>query len=134
MARAIDHEMQEQIEHIQTGAVVYAPGFKPFDARRKPEYGYGLWPNVVTSLEYERILSAAGPFEGHIQRLSDGKKPQRIAWIQCVGSRDSSIGQDYCSSVCCMYATKQAMITKEHEARHRDHHFLHRHAGSGERV
>ena len=71
---------------------------------------------MVTSLEYERILSAAGPFEGHIQRLSDGKKPKRIAWIQCVGSRDSSIGQDYCSHVCCMYATKQAMITKEHEA------------------
>ncbi len=74
-----------------------------------------MWPNVVTSLEYERILSAAGPFQGHIQRLSDGQKPQRMAWIQCVGSRDSSIGNDYCSSVCCMYATKQAMITKEHE-------------------
>lgn len=73
----------------------------------------------MTSLDYERILSAAGPFQGHIQRLSDGKTPDRIAWIQCVGSRDSSIGQDYCSSVCCMYATKQAMITKEHE-RHID--------------
>ena len=61
-------------------------------------------------------ISAAGPFEGHIQRLSDAKKPNRIAWIQCIGSRDSAIGQDYCSYVCCMYATKQAMITKEHEA------------------
>ncbi|NTW38203.1 MAG: FAD-dependent oxidoreductase, partial [Syntrophobacteraceae bacterium] len=115
LAKAIDHGMQPELEEIQSGAVIFAPGFKAFDARLKPEYGYGVWPNVVTSLEYERILSAAGPFEGHIQRISDGKKPQRIAWIQCVGSRDSSIGQDYCSYVCCMYATKQAMITKEHE-------------------
>ncbi len=115
LANAIEHDMVPRLDEIQSGAVVMAPGFKPFDARLKPEYGYGLWPNVVTSLEYERILSAAGPFQGHIQKLSDGKKPQRIAWIQCVGSRDSSIGQDYCSYVCCMYATKQAMITKEHE-------------------
>jgi heterodisulfide reductase subunit A-like polyferredoxin len=115
MANAIDHEMETKFEDLKAGAVVFAPGFKPFDARLKPEYGYGLWPNVVTSLEYERILTASGPFEGHIQRISDGKKPKRMAWIQCVGSRDSSIGQDYCSSVCCMYATKQAMITKEHE-------------------
>jgi heterodisulfide reductase subunit A-like polyferredoxin len=116
LAKAIDHDMEREIEEIRSGAVIFAPGFKPFDARIKPELGYGLWPNVVTSLEYERILSAAGPFSGHIQRLSDAKKPQRIAWIQCVGSRDSSIGNDYCSYVCCMYATKQAMITKEHEA------------------
>jgi heterodisulfide reductase subunit A-like polyferredoxin len=116
MARAIDHEMPEELVEVETGAIVFAPGFLPFDARRKPELGYGLWPNVVTSLEYERILSAAGPFAGHIQRLSDGRQPHRMAWIQCVGSRDASIGRDYCSSVCCMYATKQAMITKEHHA------------------
>ncbi len=70
---------------------------------------------MVTSLEYERILSGAGPFQGHIQRISDGKIPRRIAWIQCVGSRDTHLGQDYCSAVCCMYATKQAMITREHD-------------------
>jgi heterodisulfide reductase subunit A-like polyferredoxin len=116
LAQAIEHEMKPSIEQIKTGAVILSPGFVPFDPHRKPEYGYGRWPNVITSLEYERILSAAGPFEGHIQRLSDGKKPNRIAWIQCFGSRDSTIGQDYCSYVCCMYATKQAMITKEHEA------------------
>ncbi|HBD07419.1 MAG TPA: 4Fe-4S ferredoxin, partial [Syntrophobacteraceae bacterium] len=115
MAKAVDHDMQPVTEDLAVGAVVFAPGFRPFDARLKPEYGYGIWPNVVTSLEYERILSAAGPFGGHIQRISDAKKPQRMAWIQCVGSRDASIGNDYCSSVCCMYATKQAMITKEHE-------------------
>ncbi len=116
LASAIDHNMAPEIEEIKTGAIIFSPGFTPFDPNRKPEYGYGRWPNVVTSLEYERILSAAGPFGGHIQRLSDGNKPNRIAWIQCVGSRDSSIGQDYCSYVCCMYATKQAMVTKEHEA------------------
>lgn len=113
--KAISYDQEDEILTLDTGAVILAGGFEPFDARRKPEYGYGLWPNVVTSLEYERILSAAGPFHGHIQRLSDGRTPKKIAWIQCVGSRDSSIGQDYCSSVCCMYATKQAMITKEHE-------------------
>lgn len=116
LAKAIDHDMQPEVREIRTGAIIFSPGFKPFDAKLKPEYGYGRWPNIVTSLEYERILSAAGPFGGHIQRLSDGKKPQRMAWIQCVGSRDSAMGQDYCSYVCCMYATKQAMITKEHEA------------------
>ena len=114
-SKAIKFDQEDEIVRLDTGAVIFAAGYKPFDARLKPEYGYGLWPNVITSLEYERILSAAGPFQGHIQRVSDGKKPQRMAWIQCVGSRDSSINRDYCSSVCCMYATKQAMITKEHE-------------------
>ena len=72
---------------------------------------------MVTALEFERILSATGPFHGHVQRPSDGKDPKRIAWIQCVGSRDKSSGRDYCSSVCCMYATKQAIIAREHDAR-----------------
>ena len=116
LACAIDHDMGPVTEKLEAGAIILAPGFVPFDPKLKPEYGWGRWPNVVTSLEYERILSAAGPFEGRIQRLSDGKKPGRVAWIQCVGSRDSAIGRDYCSYVCCMYATKQAMITKEHEA------------------
>jgi heterodisulfide reductase subunit A-like polyferredoxin len=108
------HADQEKSLNIETGSVILAGGFKAFDAGLKAEYGYGRWPNVITSLEYERILSAAGPFQGHIQRISDGQKPRRIAWIQCVGSRDSHIGQEYCSAVCCMYATKQAMITREH--------------------
>ena len=115
LAKAIDHDMRGGIEELKTGAVVVAPGFRPFDPLLKPELGFGLWPNIVTSLQYERICSAAGPFGGHIQRISDGKTPHRIAWIQCVGSRDQSIGNDYCSYVCCMYAIKQAMITKEHE-------------------
>ncbi len=108
------HAQKEETVRIEAGSVILAGGFKAFDAGLKGEYGYGRWPNVITSLEYERILSAAGPFQGHIQRISDGKTPRRIAWIQCVGSRDSHIGQEYCSAVCCMSATKQAMITREH--------------------
>ena len=112
--QAIVFDQEDEVITLEAGAVILAAGFEPFDARRKAEYGYGRWPNVVTSLEYERILSAAGPFQGHIQRLSDGKPPRRIAWIQCVGSRDSHLGIEHCSAVCCMSATKQAMITKEH--------------------
>ncbi|MGD9359206.1 MAG: FAD-dependent oxidoreductase [Desulfobacterales bacterium] len=108
------HTQQDELVSLATGAVILAGGYEVFDARRKAEYGYGRWPNVINSLEFERILSAAGPFQGHIQRISDGEVPRRIAWIQCVGSRDSHMGQAYCSSVCCMSATKQAMITKEH--------------------
>ena len=113
--QAIIFDQQEEIIQLETGALILAGGFEPFNARLKGEYGYGRWPNVITSLEYERILSAAGPFQGRIRRLSDGRIPQRIAWIQCVGSRDSHIGKAYCSAVCCMSATKQAMITKEHD-------------------
>ena len=113
--QAIIFDQQDEIVKLDTGAVILAGGFEPFDARLKGEYGCGRWPNVITSLEYERILSAAGPFQGQIRRLSDGTIPRRIAWIQCVGSRDSHIGQTYCSAVCCMSATKQAMITKEHD-------------------
>jgi heterodisulfide reductase subunit A len=96
------------------GAVVMAPGFKTFDPNGRPEYGYGRFANVQTSLEFERILSASGPHGGHLQRPGDGKEPKRVAWLQCVGSRDASIGKDYCSYVCCMYATKQAVIAQEH--------------------
>ena len=75
---------------------------------------YGIYKNVVTALQFERILSASGPFFGHVQRISDGKEPKKIAFIQCVGSRDVSCGNSWCSSVCCMYATKEAIIGKEH--------------------
>ena len=97
---------------LDVGAVILSPGFELYDAEKKAEYGYRRFANVVSSMDYERILSASGPFEGHIQRLSDGAKPKKIAFIQCVGSRDTD--NPYCSSVCCMYATKQAIITKEH--------------------
>jgi heterodisulfide reductase subunit A-like polyferredoxin len=113
-AQAIDHTMQPQDLELNIGAVIMAPGFVPFDARGKPEFGYGRYANVVTSLEFERLNSASGPTGGHVQRPGDGKEPKRVAWIQCVGSRDASIGRDYCSYVCCMYASKQAIIAQEH--------------------
>lgn len=112
--KAIDFDQKDSVETLDTGAVILAGGLEPFDAGKLGSYGYGRWPNCITSLEYERILSASGPYQGHIKRTSDGKNPRNIAWIQCIGSRNSHIGQDYCSSVCCMYATKQAMITQEH--------------------
>jgi heterodisulfide reductase subunit A2 len=115
-AKAIDHTQKAEHLDIKVGSVVLAPGFDPFDARIKGEYGYGRLPNVVTSLEFERILSASGPYQGQVKRPSDGKHPLKIAWIQCVGSRDKSCGRDYCSSVCCMYATKEAIIAREHDS------------------
>jgi heterodisulfide reductase subunit A-like polyferredoxin len=116
-AGAIDHRQMVRRQTLEVGAVILAPGFRPFDARQKPEYGYGRYPNVITSLEFERVLSATGPFGGHIRRPGDGKEPKKIAWIQCVGSRDASIGREYCSYVCCMYAAKQAIIAREHDPR-----------------
>jgi len=113
-AKAINHAMKEEVVDLDVGAVVLAPGFEPFDATIKPEYGYGRMQNVVTSMQFERILSASGPYQGQVRRPSDGKHPVKIAWIQCVGSRDETCGRDYCSSVCCMYATKEAIIAKEH--------------------
>jgi heterodisulfide reductase subunit A len=111
-ADAIDYEQKEKKSELNVGAVVLSPGFDVFDAKIKGQYGYGFYPNVVTSLEFERILSATGPFAGKVLRPSDKTKPKRIGFIQCVGSRDSE--RDYCSSVCCMYATKEAIIAKEH--------------------
>jgi heterodisulfide reductase subunit A2 len=116
-AQAIDFSQEDRILNIQVGAVILSPGFQAFDARLKPEYGYGRYPNVLTSLEFERMLSATGPTEAHIRRPSDQAAPEKIAWIQCVGSRDAALGRPYCSSVCCMYATKQAIIAQEHNAR-----------------
>ena len=111
---AIDHAMREQTVKLEVGSVILTPGFKEFDARRKGEFGYGRYDNVVTSVQFERMLSAAGPFEGHVIRLSDGREARRIGWIQCVGSRDSSCNNEYCSSICCMMATKQALVAGDH--------------------
>ena len=114
LAKAIDHDMTYEEEEIEVGAVIASPGFEVFDAKLRGEYGFGIYPNVVTSIQFERILSASGPYFGHVQRLSDGKEPKKVAFIQCVGSRDTSCGNSWCSSVCCMYATKEAIIGKEH--------------------
>jgi len=113
-AEAVDHRQKEEIIELNVGSIILAPGFDEFEAQLKPEYGYGRFPNVVTSIQFERILCASGPFQGHLQRPSDGKEPKSIAFIQCVGSRDFSCDRPYCSSVCCMYAIKETIIAKEH--------------------
>ncbi len=114
LAEAVVYDDAEHEESLDVGAVILAPGFEEFPAQLKSEYGYGLYDNVVTSIEFERILSASGPYKGHVQRPSEGDFPQRVAFIQCVGSRDRKVNRDYCSGVCCMYATKEAVIAKEH--------------------
>ncbi|HUV00130.1 MAG TPA: FAD-dependent oxidoreductase [Bacteroidales bacterium] len=112
-AKAIDYEQKEQKFELNVGAIILSPGYNLFNPELKPDYGYGKFKNVITALEFERILSASGPFQGKILRPSDKTDPEKIAWIQCVGSRDYE--RDYCSAVCCMYATKEAIIAKEHE-------------------
>ncbi len=114
-AGAIDLDEKPRTLELAVGAVIACPGFEPFDARRIANYGYGTFPNVITSIEFERILSASGPFRGKLVRPSDGSEPRRIAWIQCVGSRDTHrVDNNYCSSVCCTYAIKEAVVAREH--------------------
>ncbi len=112
-AKAIDYTQEDEIVELDVGAAILSPGFCLFAANQKLELGYSWAPNVLTSLQFERLQSASGPYEGQILRVSDGEHPHRIAFIQCVGSRDYE--HNYCSSVCCMYATKEAIIAKEHE-------------------
>lgn len=114
-AQALAHDMKPETIEVNVGAIVLTSGYDVFDASLKSEYAYGRAANVVTSIQFERILSASGPYRGHLKRPLDGKIPEKIAWIQCVGSRDRTIGNDYCSSVCCMYAAKEAVIAMEHE-------------------
>jgi len=113
-AKAVDRSQQPKEVEIEVGAIVVSTGYELFDARSKEEYGYGIYPNVITGLASERLLSASGPTGGHIVRPSDGRIPESVAFIQCVGSRDEKSGNLYCSRVCCMYATKEAMLLKEH--------------------
>jgi heterodisulfide reductase subunit A len=114
-AEAVDFDMKETVEKVNVGAIVLAPGYEVFDAKIKKEYGYGHHKNVVTSLEFERMLSSSGPFQGHPVRPSDHQAPKRIAFLQCVGSRDVTVGNNYCSSVCCMASLKEAIIAQEHD-------------------
>jgi heterodisulfide reductase subunit A-like polyferredoxin len=110
---AIDHSMQERSEELQVGAIILAPGCQPYRAELAAEYGYGRYANVITSLQLERLLSASGPTGGQVLRPSDGAPAKRIAFLQCVGSRDQD--HDYCSAVCCMYATKEALLIRDHD-------------------
>lgn len=109
---AVDLEMAETQEQIQVAAVVMSPGYEPFDAGVKGEYGFGHYDNVLSSIQFERMISISGSTGADIVRPSDGESPQRVAFIQCVGSRDSSIDRGYCSSVCCMYTAKQVQVAK----------------------
>ena len=111
---AIDFEQTEQILELEVGSVILACGTEEFDAKLKGEYGYKVFPNVVTSIEFERMLSASGPTSGHVTRPSDGREPKKIAILQCVGSRDVQAGNEHCSAICCMQAAKDAIIAQEH--------------------
>jgi heterodisulfide reductase subunit A len=109
--KAIDLDEEDWFEEIHVGAIILAVGYRLYDPTPAEELGYGRYPNVVTGIQYERLSSRSGPTEGVIERPSDGKIPERIAWLQCIGSRDQE--HPYCSSICCMYATKEAVLAKE---------------------
>lgn len=111
-AGAINHEEITREYQLDVGAVILATGFENYDARLSSEYGFQRFPNVITGMQFERVLSPSGPYGGHLLRPSDGHEPKRIAWIQCVGSR--SVDRNWCSAVCCMHSTKQALIAQEH--------------------
>jgi heterodisulfide reductase subunit A-like polyferredoxin len=113
-AGAVDHNLEDEILSLRVGAVVIATGFNPMDISIIEEYGAGRFANVVPGMEFERFLSASGPTGGHVLRPSDGRAPKKIAFIQCVGSRDVRY-HSYCSAVCCMHATKEAILANEHD-------------------
>ena len=114
-AGAIDYEQQDEIIEQKYGAIVLATGFDQIKPTKFGELGYSQYPDVVTSLEYERLMNAAGPTKGHLLRPSDGKAPKEIVFVQCVGSRGQSCrDKSYCSKVCCMYTAKHAILTKDH--------------------
>lgn len=115
--KAIDLHQEEEKVEVGVGAIVLAPGYEVFDPKLRGDYGYGTMKNVVTSLDFERLLCATGPYEGEIRRPSDGRHPHKIAWIHCVGSRQVRPGgNSYCSSVCCTYTQKQVILAKDHDA------------------
>ncbi|MCX5682590.1 MAG: FAD-dependent oxidoreductase, partial [Planctomycetota bacterium] len=113
-AGAINHDMQPTIETLSVGSVVLVPGFEEFRASLRGEFGHGRYANVLSSMQFERLLSAAGPTSGDVVRPSDNQHPKSIAFLQCVGSRDTARSAGYCSSICCMSATKEAMVALEH--------------------
>ncbi len=108
---AIDFEMEEELVDLHVGAIIIATGFDPFDPRLKPEFAYGVYDNVITGLEFERLSSASGPTHGKI--IINGQEPKDVVFIHCVGSRDKNLGNEYCSRVCCMYTAKQAHLVRE---------------------
>jgi len=110
---AIDYDMQDELINEKFGAIVLATGFNPFDTSKYGEYGAGQIPDVITALDFERMVNSSGPTEGKIVRPSNGEKPKRVVFIQCVGSRDEAKGVPYCSRICCMFTAKQAILVRE---------------------
>jgi heterodisulfide reductase subunit A2 len=116
---AIDLNQVEEKVNVNVGAIILSSGIKPYNPEVKPEYRYREFENVVTSMDYERLLSSTGPHEGQVLRATDKKHPRKIAWIQCVGSRRVTPGDNsYCSGVCCTYTQKQVILTKDHNGVH----------------
>lgn len=122
-AKAIDFEQKSEEIDLDVSSIIVSTGYDQFDPEIKYEYGYKVYPNVITGLEFERMLSASGPSKGIVKRFSDNKPPKKIAFLQCVGSRDANTNE-YCSSVCCMYAMKEAVIAKEHTPEIEPHIFF----------
>jgi heterodisulfide reductase subunit A len=116
--QAIDFNQTPEKVEVKVAAIILSPGLEAFDPKVGNGYGYGKMQNVVTSMDYERLMCATGPYEGEILRASDKKHPHKVAWIQCVGSRQVNppSGKSYCSAVCCTYTQKQVILTKEHNA------------------
>ncbi len=114
-SHAIDFSQQPEEIDLKVGSVILSPGFGKISEETLAKYSYGKHPDVVTSIEFERMTTASGPFMGEVKCFSDGRHPKRMAFIQCVGSRDLGCGNGYCSSVCCMYAIKEALVAKEHD-------------------
>ena len=112
--KCIEFEQKDEFVEVKAGAIVAATGYDMFDYSVYKQYGAGRFPDVITSLQYERLMNASGPTSGHIVRPSDGKEPKKVVFIQCVGSRDKAVGRPYCSGFCCMYTAKQAILTKDH--------------------
>ncbi len=114
-ANAINFEDTDKLYDIDIGSIILTPGLKTYDPGIRQEFGFGRYKNVVTSLQFERMLSASGPCAGEVARPSDNSHPKKLAWIQCVGSRNEHNANPWCSSVCCMYAAKQSIIAREHD-------------------
>ncbi len=114
-AKAINFKDQDKLFEVKVGSIVLTPGLKTYQPEIRQELGYGKYQNIVTSLQFERLLSASGPCSGTVSRPSDGGHPKRLAWVQCVGSRNAHNANPWCSSVCCMYAAKQSIIAREHD-------------------
>ena len=112
---AVNFDDQKKELSLNVGAIILAHGAETYDPKQHDTFGYGKYPNIVTSLEFERMLSASGPYGGHLVRPSDKEEPKKIAWLQCIGSRDEHIGaKGYCSALCCTQAVKEAMLAVDH--------------------